>query len=234
MRASSNVLGIVAFLAPVVYVYVKEYYVRKNALQNTTKGPNGAHIILEDNLYYQYARARFNAYYDSNYSSQVGKVEFYDHQVAGHTKEALRTLEGGLLLKPMMKKDLFLREVALYEEMHKQESAYIPSPIAFVPKYYGVMCTTSQKNEPLPCMVLNDLNQHYRKPCVMDIKMGQQTFEPTATAEKKAREKKKYPYQEEVGFRITGFKVYDMVSENYVGFDKTLGRRLLPAFVRVS
>jgi hypothetical protein len=231
---SSNILGFVGFFAPVIYVYVKESYARKLALENGKKGPHGAHLVLEDNLHYQHARARFSAYYEANYSSnQANTVTLYEHQVAGHTKEALRSLEGGLLLKPMMKKDLFLREVALYEEMHRKESAYATSPIAFVPKYYGVMCTKSQNNEPLPCLVLGDVNQHYQKPCCIDIKMGQQTFEPNASDDKKAREKIKYPYQEEIGFRITGYKVYDIVSQSYVAFDKTLGRKLLPVFVRV-
>lgn len=238
VNVSSNLLGVLGFLAPVIYVYVKESYARELALKSLNTGPYGAHIVLDDNLHYQLARARFNSYYEANYSSlshnQVDKVVFYKHQVAGHTKEALRCLDGGLLLKPMMKKDLFLREVTLYEDMYRQESGYIPSPIAFVPKYYGVMCTKSNNGEMLPCLVLADVNQHYRKPCVIDIKMGQQTFEPTATKEKKDRERKKYPYQEEIGFRITGFKVYDIVSQNYVAFDKTLGRNLLPIFVRVS
>jgi len=45
-------------------------------------------------------------------------------------------------------------------------------------------------------------------PCVIDIKMGTQTFEPTASAEKKGRELTKYAFQKEVGFRITGFKTF--------------------------
>ena len=45
----------------------------------------------------------------------------------------------GLILKPLLKKDLFAREIAFYEEMNSPIASYIPTPKAFVPNYYGIM-----------------------------------------------------------------------------------------------
>ena len=46
-----------------------------------------------------------------------------------------------------------------------------------------------------------------------------------------SRELKKYMWQQEVGFRITGFKVYDITCDNYHIQDKTYGRSLHPSDV---
>ena len=141
---------------------------------------------------------------------------------------------GNFVLKPMMKIDLFLREVALYEDMYSQKALFNPTPKEFVPTYYGVHMMQSSKGIYLPYLVLGDVNVTSRKPCVIDIKMGQQTFEPTASDEKKRRECLKYPYQSEMGFRVTGMKVYDVLANGYVSFSKVLGRNTLPQYVQVT
>mgnify|MGYP003386860484 CR=1 FL=1 len=145
----------------------------------------------------------------------------------------IRSLGDSLILKPMIKPALFLRELALYEEMYSYKSIYLPTPKSFTPEYFGVTTVQSEKNGLLPYMVLRNLSETYTRPCVMDIKMGQRTYEPTATQEKKDREVKKCKYQEEMGFRITGFKVYDIMSQSYRSFDKVLGRTVSPDYVKV-
>jgi hypothetical protein len=76
----------------------------------------------------------------------------------------------------------------------------------------------------LPHLVLDDLTIDYKMPCVIDIKMGQQTYEPTADSNKKKREILKCPYQVTTGFRITGMKVYDVVTKSYSYKEKQFGR----------
>eukprot|EP00981_Chlorochromonas_danica_P002682 scaffold525_cov170-Ochromonas_danica.AAC.6 len=44
----------------------------------------------------------------------------------------------------------------------------------------------------LPCLCLQDLTQGYTIPCLIDIKMGQQTYEPTASRDKINREQVVY------------------------------------------
>eukprot|EP01039_Chlorochromonas_danica_P010998 gene10998-12245_t len=80
----------------------------------------------------------------------------------------------------------------------------------------------------LPCLCLQDLTQGYTIPCLIDIKMGQQTYEPTASRDKINREQGKYPYQHTIGFRITGLKVWDHMKHCYHTLGKHFGRSLLP------
>ena len=80
----------------------------------------------------------------------------------------------------------------------------------------------------LPHLVLDDLTLSYESPCVIDIKMGQQTYEPDANSSKKKREIRKCPYQVITGFRITGMKVFDVMNSTYSYKDKQFGRAVQP------
>lgn len=80
----------------------------------------------------------------------------------------------------------------------------------------------------LPHLALEDLTRGYCKPCVIDIKMGQQTYEPTASEHKKQREVLKCPYQATTGYRITGMKVFDLRTQTYQCKEKQYGRSLAP------
>lgn len=80
-------------------------------------------------------------------------------------------------------------------------------------------------------LLLMDMTANFRKPCVMDLKMGKQTYEPDAPDEKKIREINKYPQQEQFGFRIVGMRFYhpshpESDADGYRFFPKEFGRSL--------
>lgn len=94
----------------------------------------------------------------------------------------------------------------------------------FTPRYYGtVEYNKNQHDEkviaemsPGPFgikldsyILLNNITKNFSKPCVLDIKLGTQTFEPDAPEEKKSYELKKYPPQSDFGFRLTAIRIYD-------------------------
>lgn len=58
-------------------------------------------------------------------------------------------------------------------------------------------------------MRLEDITSKFRKPCVMDLKLGRRVWDDSASQDKIDREMKKYPIQETVGFRIIGMRVRD-------------------------
>ena len=58
-------------------------------------------------------------------------------------------------------------------------------------------------------LLLQNITINYVHPCVMDLKLGTQTYEPDAPLAKKDREQGKYPAQADIGFRIVGMRVYD-------------------------
>ncbi len=164
-------------------------------------------------------------------SPELAHVDEFEHQVAGHTKEVLAKFNDKIL-KPRIKLDLFLREVSLYEEFADSVHSATLTPYPFLPKYFGgCSYSASAGCPPIDYLVLEDLTRSFSRPCAMDIKIGKQTFEPNAKQDKKARELKKYVFQEEVGFRITGFKTYNAITATYREVDKTYGRSLHPSEV---
>lgn len=81
-------------------------------------------------------------------------------------------------------------------------------------------------------LLLQSLTRTYARPCVMDLKMGTETYEPDCTDEKRRRESSKYCKQDEFGFRIIGMRVYDPYHDKaddkgFVLWDKEYGRSLL-------
>ena len=71
-----------------------------------------------------------------------------------------------------------------------------------IPKYYGV----EELEDKSKFLVLQDLTYGMSKPCVLDLKMGRQSYDEHASPEKVAKEKAKYPPQEIVGFRFSGMR----------------------------
>lgn len=167
---------------------------------------------------------------NNNIQHTVESTSNFLHQVAGHTSEYMRKYHFKVL-KPMVKPKLFRREIELYEEMEILGNHNTQIAKAFVPKYFGVI-NIQNGNVVLPYLVLKDLTLKYMKPCTIDIKMGTQTYEPTASIDKKSREHLKYSYQKTIGFRITGFKVYDVTKSIFYSVDKSFGRSLQPMQIK--
>jgi len=165
-------------------------------------------------------------------------VASFPHQIAGHTNESVRRFGDKYIIKPQNKPELFAREVAFYEEVFYGAEIAARS---FIPQFYGLVEVSDENQNDVegsdcsidsevkrPCIVLEDFTLSYEHPSLIDIKMGRQTFEPTASQAKVARELQKYPFQSDIGFRITGLKVWNVESSDYLSFDKWFGRSLLP------
>ncbi|POM73044.1 Inositol polyphosphate multiKinase [Phytophthora palmivora] len=171
------------------------------------------------------------------------------HQVGGHatSKTSLKAYNGRIL-KPFQNKQRGERERDFYDRVFVSEKDS-PEFVAlrdFVPNYYGTIVVPEVEDgqektganglHPGQYLELEDLTWRRQWPCIMDVKMGTRSYEDTATAEKIAYEKSKFPLQETVGFRIQGIKVFDPKQQSYVEFDKHFGRRvtskeeLVPAF----
>jgi hypothetical protein len=56
-------------------------------------------------------------------------------------------------------------------------------------------------------LCLEDLTSPYSSPCVMDVKMGSQSWDASASAEKRCKEDLKWPAQARLGLRFTGMSV---------------------------
>jgi inositol-polyphosphate multikinase len=54
---------------------------------------------------------------------------------------------------------------------------------------------------------MKDISFGIQKPSVIDLKIGQITYDPEATPDKIARQKLKYPPSEQTGFQLMGMRV---------------------------
>lgn len=109
----------------------------------------------------------------------------------------------------------------------------------FVPRYYGVIGQRGVSASMDAAygitedayLLIQGLTLTYSKPCVMDLKMGTQTYEPDAGDEKIRRESGKYTMQKVFGFRIIGLRLYDPFHKDadekgFRLFGKQFGRSL--------
>mmetsp|Transcript_36389 Transcript_36389/g.85083 ORF Transcript_36389/g.85083 Transcript_36389/m.85083 type:complete len:375 (+) Transcript_36389:329-1453(+) len=74
-------------------------------------------------------------------------------------------------------------------------------------KYYGVFAFRADV-PPSLFLVIENATAGFSVPCVMDLKVGTNTYAPDATVEKKRNEIAKYPLQSTMGFRIVGMQIH--------------------------
>ena len=97
----------------------------------------------------------------------------------------------------------------------KKEADALDKLSKFTASYYGVI--GQKKYDPNfefgihedAHLLLQDVTSNFVKPCVIDLKMGSQSYEPDATVEKRTREYSKYPQQALFGFRIVGMRYHE-------------------------
>lgn len=192
----------------------------------------------------------------ANHEKSECEVEPLSHQVGGHP---MMRIPPDYILKPFSiseDDERGLREVFFYEiiafaskfgtcdhEIHakiidkdKQLQAILAllrKLSVFIPLYHGInrIHMKGERRARPEGIVLKDITSDFKVPCIMDIKMGKQTYEPNASIEKKRSQMKKYPEQEIFGFRIIGMKIYspthlDADDKGFRVFGKSFGRKL--------
>lgn len=160
----------------------------------------------------------------------------FDHQIAGHVHGSTKTRLGllkhkdGSILKPLVRSDeRTLREQKFYERIFQSDDCppELVALRAFVPKYKGVWKTNINREE-VEYLKLDDLARVFRKPSIIDVKIGAKTYDPLASKEKVALETSKYPWSQQIGFRILGMRVFDTTEHKYRIYGKDYGLRQTP------
>ena len=144
--------------------------------------------------------------------------------VAGHSisqlkKEATKDdpvalVRNGLFLKPVQQDVRGEREINFYKTS-------ISDSHLDIPMYKGLQSINNQ-----PYLMLNNVEEEFRHPCTIDIKLGRQTWAPSATPAKMERAKKKWPFMSRTATGVCGMKVYHPVTSTYLRLGKQHGRSL--------
>ncbi|XP_043912406.1 inositol polyphosphate multikinase [Protopterus annectens] len=158
------------------------------------------------------------------------------HQVAGHKygKNKIGMLQhpDGTVLKQLQPPPRGPRELDFYKMVYGSDchSTALKQLQMFLPKYYGVWTHPGAPNDQY--LKLEDVTCKFKKPCIMDVKMGQKSYDPDASPEKIQEQINKYPLMEEIGFLILGMRVYKTESDAYETRNQQYGRQLVKETVK--
>lgn len=164
------------------------------------------------------------------------ETSLFDYQIAGHvhgnkkTKLGLLKHKDGSILKPLLPSDKrTLREHKFYEEVFGagESPPDLLTLRTFLPKYLGTW-KTDYLGQEVEYLRLDDVTREFRRPCVMDVKIGAQTYDPLAPPEKVALEEAKYLWGWQLGFRILGMRVFDHSEQKYHVYGKDYGLKQTP------
>ncbi|XP_052266097.1 inositol polyphosphate multikinase-like isoform X2 [Dreissena polymorpha] len=152
-------------------------------------------------------------------------------QVAGHKHEGRSKLgmlehEDGYILKALQKPPRGTRELHFYEKIYDQTCTdkHVLQLRELMPAFYGAF--QFQEYPEVTYLRLENLVSRFRRPCVVDIKMGKKTYDPEAGPAKIAKEMTKFPNVEKFGFQFTGMQTYDPFEERMKFYDKFFCRSL--------
>uniref|UniRef100_R4G803 Kinase n=1 Tax=Rhodnius prolixus TaxID=13249 RepID=R4G803_RHOPR len=153
----------------------------------------------------------------------------FDNQVAGHSSKDGKSLSGllkgvdGFVLKPLTKFPAGDNEVKFYENLKLIGDLILLRE--FVPQYFGTLVIRIQDVD-VKFLKLQDVSIGLKEPCIMDIKVGAQTWEPSAPFYKRMAEEKYSSTKSAYGFCIPGYQVYELCSGKFKKVGKEEGKLL--------
>lgn len=139
----------------------------------------------------------------------------------------LKDQHDGSVMKAAIKPMCGIREIKFYEQLQKNEiCSHMEILRELVPEYRGtVKCLFRGKM--IDFIKLADITHEMVEPCVIDIKIGKRTWDPSASVEKQKAEEQKYQLcKQNLGFCIPGFQVYDIKSGRIKRYGKEYGKKL--------
>uniref|UniRef100_A0A3B5A453 Kinase n=1 Tax=Stegastes partitus TaxID=144197 RepID=A0A3B5A453_9TELE len=158
------------------------------------------------------------------------------HQVAGHKygvdKVGILQHPDGTVLKQLQPPPRGPRELQFYSMVYAEDCCdpCLLDLQNYLPKYYGTWSSPDSANDLY--LKLEDVTRRFIKPCIMDVKLGQRSYDPFASQEKREQQIRKYPLMEEIGFLVLGMRVYKMCSDSFDTYDQHYGRGLVKETIK--
>ncbi|KAL4714316.1 hypothetical protein ACJJTC_009668 [Scirpophaga incertulas] len=155
----------------------------------------------------------------------------YALQVAGHRRDDAADYVGllqcgnGTILKPLLKPS-HRREVTFYEQVYTATDPGLIELRELIPKFSGTTRYNYGGKE-LEYIVLEDLTRGMLDQCVMDVKIGRETWDPFADEQKILYERSKYvACREQYAFCIPGYRALDVATGRALQYGKEHGKQL--------
>ncbi|KAK9456578.1 inositol polyphosphate kinase-domain-containing protein [Dipodascopsis uninucleata] len=144
-----------------------------------------------------------------------------DSKVAGHDG-VLQDASGALVIKPAVP-----AEIEFYETLPLH-----PEFSACAPRMYGKLEMAATQNsvdltkDAKSAIVIENVTAGFRKPSIIDVKLGRQLWDENAPEEKRKRldEVAAVTTSGSLAMRIAGMKVWEPSKQEYLIYDKNYGR----------
>jgi len=139
------------------------------------------------------------------------------NQVGGHNGASALLFRDGKVYKPTT---VCPREAEFYRCVLKGDV-----PEGLTPHCYGFEDITDEKYGTQNYVIMQDVTKKYKHPCVLDLKIGTQTWDADCTPKKLEGHKKRdmETTTATLGFRFCGMKVWSPKKEDYERFPKNYG-----------
>ena len=134
-------------------------------------------------------------------------------QVGGHV--GMKIFDDRYVCKPLNR-----RELQFYNAIPKQLSPMVPG-------FVGTLTIGNDEKSTSDYLVLENLTMGYKKPCVLDLKMGTRMYGDFATEAKRQsqRTKTRKTTSAKLGVRFCGSQRFSVSKNNFEKLDKYVGRK---------
>jgi len=134
-------------------------------------------------------------------------------QVGGHgaqdKAQAMQVSGEGLVLKPIQAGERGQREAAFYKDISSSSDPSVALFYQFVPQFFGLSRKIMEDGTKAEYLMMENLTQGFKLPCIMDVKIGARTWGPDSSPEKRAAQDASYSgTKKPFGFSVPGLAVY--------------------------
>ena len=134
-------------------------------------------------------------------------------QVGGHgsvdKSQAMQVNREGLVLKPIQEGPRGEREVEFFKTVTRSTDPTETVWKEFIPQFYGVSRKILEDGTKAEYLMMENLTKDFKKPCIMDVKIGAKTYGPDASDKKKAQQDASYAgTKQPFGFSVPGLSVH--------------------------